>query len=61
MTPDPTLYIIAASVLGASIGFMSCALVASRRIREAEREGWKAGVRCRHREESQADPRPIIR
>jgi hypothetical protein len=62
MTPDPMLYIIAAAVLGAAIGFFACALVASRRIRDAEREGWKAGVRCRHREEAPtADPCHLIR
>ena len=50
MKDDPAIYIYAAALLGAAIGFFTCALIASRRIRQAERDGWRAGVRCYHRE-----------
>lgn len=52
MHSDPTIYIIAAALVGGAVGFFGCALVASRAIRRANIEGWKEGCRCRQREEN---------
>lgn len=46
MQNDPTAYILGASLLSACIGFFGCAIMCSRRIREAWNDGWKSGVRC---------------
>lgn len=40
---DPATYIIAASIVSACLGFMACALFASRRIREERRSWWREG------------------
>lgn len=54
MSTDPTTYILAAAAVSFSIGFMGCAIITSRRIRDAYNDGWKSGVRCARDEE----PRP---
>lgn len=41
MHTDPTPYILAATVISFSLGFMACALVAARRIKEADRAAWR--------------------
>jgi hypothetical protein len=52
MHSDPTVYIIASALVGATIGFFGCAIVASRAIRRANIKGWQEGCRCRQREEN---------
>ena len=45
MQTDPTIYIIAAALLSGCISFIAACVLCSRRIRRAEIEGWKDGVR----------------
>ena len=45
MQTDPTVYIIAAALLSGCISFIAACVLCSRRIRRAEIEGWKEGVR----------------
>lgn len=39
-TTDPTAYIIAAGVLGATLGFLAAGLLASRRFQRLEKQTW---------------------
>jgi hypothetical protein len=50
MTTDPAPWIIFAALLGAMIGFFGCAIIVSRRIREAERESYWEGYYAANRE-----------
>jgi hypothetical protein len=50
MTTDPAPYILAAAIIGSMIGFFGCALLVSRRIREAERESYWEGYYAANRE-----------
>lgn len=43
MQQDPAIYIIAAAVIGAAIGFFGCALLASHEIRGARQRGFQDG------------------
>ena len=52
MNTDPAIYIYGAALLGAAIGFFSCALVASKRIRRANLEGYLEAVRFQKRMET---------
>lgn len=45
MHHDPALYILAASVLSAAIGFFAACLIASGTVRRANIEGYKEAVR----------------
>ena len=45
MQPDPTPYIAFTALVCFSIGFFACAIICARRIRRAELDGWKQGVR----------------
>ena len=58
MQTDPMIAILATALLCFCIGFFACALAASRRIRRAEIDGWKAGVRFyQERETESRQPR----
>lgn len=50
MITDPAAWIVFVSLLGASIGFYGCALVASRRIREERRAMWREGYAACNRD-----------
>jgi len=50
MKSDPAAYIYFTAVLCFCLGFVACAIICARRIRQAEMEGWKRGVCCRERE-----------
>lgn len=50
MTTDPAAYIIGAAIVGACIGFFGCALYASNKIRRANLEGYKEGLRAGKRQ-----------
>jgi hypothetical protein len=55
MTTDPAVYIIAAAILGACIGFFGCALFASSQIRRANRDGYAEALRhLRSREDEKS-------
>ena len=54
MKTDPMPYILFTAVICFIIGFFACALAASRRIRRAETEGWKAGIRFYQERETDA-------
>jgi hypothetical protein len=45
MNTDPAIYIYAAGVLGATMGFFTCARMSSARIRRANLEGYLEAVR----------------
>lgn len=44
MKTDPAIYIYAAAMLGAALGFFTCALCSSARIRRANLEGYLEAV-----------------
>jgi hypothetical protein len=50
MHSDPTIYILAASMVSGSLGFMTCALFASKRIREDRRSWWRDGYAACNRD-----------
>ena len=54
MQTDPMIAILFTAILCFCIGFFACALAASRRIRRAETDGWKAGVRFYQARESES-------
>jgi len=56
MHTDPTIYIIAAAILSGAISFMTACVLCSRRIRRAEIEGWKQGVKF-YQERQRPQPR----
>lgn len=60
MHSDPTAYIIAAAVLGASIGFYAAALMASHTVRRANIEGWKEGVKFYEKRQLEAKETPRL-
>jgi hypothetical protein len=45
MHTDPTPYIAFTAAVCFIIGFFACAIICARRIRRAEIDGWKQGVR----------------
>ena len=45
MQTDPTPYIAFTALVCFSIGFLASAIICARRIRRAEIDGWKQGVR----------------
>ena len=45
MTTNPEIYIVAAGMLGATIGFFGRGLFVGREVRRANTEGWKEGSR----------------
>lgn len=45
MRSDPTVYIYAAALIGAALGFMGCAVLTGRRVRRANLEGYLEAVR----------------
>ena len=45
MQTDPITYILFTAILCFILGFFACAILASRRIRRSEIDGWKAGVK----------------
>ena len=49
MKTDPAMYIYAAALLGGLLGFFSCALCASSRIRRANLEGYLEAVNYQKR------------
>jgi hypothetical protein len=51
MSTDPMPYIYFTAFVCFSIGFMSSAVVCSRRIRDAFNDGWKSGVRSAREQE----------
>lgn len=51
MKTDPAFYIYAAAVFGAAIGFFTCALCSSSRIRRANLEGYLEAVRFQKEQE----------
>lgn len=53
MNTDPMIYILAAALLGAAMGFMGCALFSSRRIRRANLEGYLEAVRFQKKMEKE--------
>ena len=50
VTTDPGAWIAFSVVLGAAVGFMACALFASRRIREDRRANWWEGYAACNRD-----------
>ena len=54
MQTDPIIAVTFTAVLCFIIGFFACALIASRRIRRSEIDGWKAGVRFYQERETEA-------
>ena len=54
MQTDPIIAVTFTAVLCFIIGFFACALIASRRIRRSEIDGWKAGVRFYQERENEA-------
>lgn len=50
MTTDPMPWIIFAAMLGAAIGFFGCAIYASNKIKRANLEGYKEGLRAGRRQ-----------
>lgn len=50
MHTDPITYVLAAAMLGGSIGFFACALFSSKRIREARRSWWRDGYSACNRD-----------
>ena len=54
MSTDPIIAVTATAILCFIIGFFACALIASRRIRRSEIDGWKAGVKFYQSRESAA-------
>jgi hypothetical protein len=45
MSTDPTTYILAAAILGASIGFIGASLMAAHQVRRANNDGYAEAVR----------------
>lgn len=60
MKSDPATYIYFATVLGFCIGFFACALMASRRIRQAEMHGWRDAVRFYQTRDKEARETPRL-
>lgn len=55
MNSDPTAYILAAAVLSGAIGFMGCALMAARMIRQEREESYWDGYGACNREHEEKD------
>lgn len=45
MQPDPMIPILFTAAVCFILGFFASAVICARRIRQAESEGWRAGVR----------------
>ena len=54
MSTDPIIAVTFTAILCFCIGFFACALAASRRIRRAENDGWRAGVKFYQARETEA-------
>lgn len=50
MINDPTIFILAAALIGACIGFFGCSIFASSRIRSIEDDSFQAGYECCNRD-----------
>jgi len=53
MPTDPMYYIVAASMIGAMIGFLARGLFVGNEVRRANTEGWKEGSRFYARKEAE--------